>query len=125
MTKQRELVKNIVNSSFGHPTAEDIITEARKIMPDIAVGTVYRNLAMLTESGEIRKIEIPNAPSRFDRNYIYHEHLICSVCGEIKDVHLDGLKKYLEDNIKENIVSYNLTLYYICDKCKTENEVGK
>ena len=118
MTKQRKIIKDIIYASYKHPTAEDIFELAKKKMPSIAVGTVYRNLSLLVESGEVRKIDVPNAPSRYDRPQIPHEHLICKNCGEVKDLMIDGLLPILKEKSGEDIIEYKLALYYVCEKCK-------
>ena len=87
-------------------------------MPSIAVGTVYRNLSLLVESGEVRKIDAPNAPSRYDRPQIPHEHLICKNCGKVADVGEIDLLDVLREKTGEEILGYNLTMYYLCPKCK-------
>ena len=120
MTRQRKIIKDIIYASYKHPTADEIYVDAKKKMPNIAVGTVYRNLSLLVESGEVRKIDIPNAPSRYDRPQIPHEHLICSVCGVVADVKMDGLIEVLNEKSGEEIQEYKLTMYYICPKCKNK-----
>ncbi len=118
MTRQRKIIKDIIYASFCHPTADEIFVEARKKMPSIAVGTVYRNLSLLVESGEVRKIDAPNAPSRYDRPQIPHEHLICKNCGKVADVGEIDLIGVLREKTGEEILGYNLTMYYLCPKCK-------
>ncbi|MBR2337238.1 MAG: transcriptional repressor [Clostridia bacterium] len=118
MTKQRKLIKDIVYASYKHPTAEEIFESAKKKMPSIAVGTVYRNLTLLVESGEVRKIDVPNAPSKYDRPQIPHEHLICKNCGAVADVDLVGLLDVLKQKTCEEVIEYKLTMYYVCPKCK-------
>ena len=118
MTKQRKIIKDIIYASCKHPTADDIFALAKKKMPSIAVGTVYRNLALLVESGEVRKIDIPNAPSRYDRPQIPHEHLICVKCGKVIDVGNIDLIDVLKEKTGEDIIEYKLTMYYECEKCK-------
>ena len=59
MTKQKLIISQIVENSCGHPTAEEIYLEAKKFLPSIAVGTVYRNLNRMVADGEIRRISIP------------------------------------------------------------------
>ncbi|MBE5742595.1 MAG: transcriptional repressor [Clostridiales bacterium] len=120
MTRQRKVIKDIIYASYKHPTADEIYAEAKKKMPNIAVGTVYRNLSLLVESGEVRKIDIPNAPSRYDRPQIPHEHLICSECGAVADVKIDGIIDILKEKTGEEITEYKLTMYYICPKCKNK-----
>ena len=55
MTKQRQLILDIINRSCSHPSAEEIYREAKQIMPSIALGTVYRNLGLMAKDGEIRR----------------------------------------------------------------------
>ena len=56
-TKQRELILNIINNSYNHPSAYDIYLECKKIIPNISLGTVYRNLNTLIETNSIQKIK--------------------------------------------------------------------
>lgn len=99
-------------------TAEEIYMKAKKVMPSIAIGTVYRNLCLMTEAGEIRRITIPNAPYRFDKSLHPHEHLICQNCGELSDITVSDLKDYIEKQTGIEILGYDLSLRYICNKCK-------
>ena len=117
MTRQRKIIKDIVYASYSHPTADEIFAEAKKKMPSIAVGTVYRNLTLLTESGEIRKIENPNSPARYDRPQIPHEHLICEKCRKVVDVMMDDITDVLKEKTGKEITSYKLTMYYVCPNC--------
>lgn len=118
MTKQRKIIKDIIYESYKHPTADDIFVIAKKKMPSIAVGTVYRNLALLVESGEVRKIDVPNAPSRYDRPQVPHEHLICKNCGKVADVCDVDLIEVLRQKTGEDVIEYKLTMYYVCEKCR-------
>jgi len=77
MTRQRRLIYNIIMNSNTHLSAEEIYKKARKEMPNIAIGTIYRNLKLMIRDEEIRKVEIHNAPDRFDRHIKKHDHLIC------------------------------------------------
>lgn len=120
MTKQRKLILDIIISSTEHMTAEEIYMKAKKVLPSIAIGTVYRNLSLMTEAGEIRRVTMPNAPDRFDRSLLPHEHLICQNCEELSDITVSDLKDYLEKRTGIEILGYDLSLRYICDKCKKE-----
>jgi Fe2+ or Zn2+ uptake regulation protein len=120
LTKQRKLILDIIMSSNEHLTAEEIFMKAKQIQPSIAIGTVYRNLALMTEAGEIRRVVMPNAPDRFDRSLLPHEHLICQNCGKVSDISVSDLKDYLEKQTGIEILGYDLSLRYICDKCKKE-----
>ncbi|MGI5911820.1 MAG: Fur family transcriptional regulator [Syntrophomonadaceae bacterium] len=117
-TKQRKLILEIIMTSSEHMTAEEIYIKAKEMLPSIAIGTVYRNLGLMAEAGEIRRIIIPNKPDRFDKSVHPHEHLICDYCGELTDISVNDLKGYLEKQTGIEILGYNLSLRYICNKCK-------
>ena len=86
MTRQRQLITDIIRSSCEHLSADQIYLAAHARMPSIAVGTVYRNLALMVEDGEIRRIAVAGGSDRYDRNLHPHDHLLCTVCGAICDI---------------------------------------
>ncbi|MCQ4796413.1 transcriptional repressor [Anaerofustis stercorihominis] len=118
MTKQRRLIYSIITNSKEHLSAEEIYKSAKKEMPNIAIGTIYRNLNLMIRDGEIRKVEIHNAPDRFDKNIINHDHLICDECGKLKDIIIKNFDKIIEKHSVDNITSYDLNIHYICHECK-------
>ncbi len=120
MKNHRKLILDIIKSSDGHMKAEEIFLKAKQLQPSIAVGTVYRNLGLMAEAGEIRKISILNAPDRYDKTLLPHEHLICRNCGELSDITVFDLKEYMEKQTGIKILGYELNLIYICDKCKNK-----
>lgn len=116
MTKQRQLIFNIIKNSREHLTAEDIFLQAKKVCPTIAFGTVYRNLGLMVESKEIGKVERPNEPTRYDKSSIPHCHAKCIACGEVVDVDVMGLYQFIDKQI-ENLDSYELSINYTCKDC--------
>ena len=118
MTKQRKLILDIIMSSTEHMTAEEIYMKAKQIQPSIAIGTVYRNLGLMTKAGEIRRVVMPNVPDKFDKTLLPHEHIICQKCNKISDMLISDLKDYLEEQTGVEILGYDLSLRYICDECK-------
>ena len=76
-TKQKQLVYELVADNCEHRTAEEVYRAAKTRMPQIAMGTVYRNLSQLVSEGKIRKIGVPNGPDRYDGCVRAHEHLFC------------------------------------------------
>ena len=83
MTRQRALIARILRTAGRHLTAEEIFQLARQSMPSIAVGTVYRNLRLMSEDGELRRIEAAGGPVRYDANLSPHGHLVCRICGRL------------------------------------------
>ena len=85
MTKQRKLILDIIAASSDHLTAEGVWEAARKHMPSIAMGTVYRNLNILAESGAIRRVPVCGA-ERYDKIDFPHDHAECTGCGTLFDI---------------------------------------
>lgn len=117
MTKQRKLVLEIVQNTYAHLTAEEIFLLAKKEMPSIALGTVYRNLNILADDGMIRRLNVPGQPDRFDNTEHEHEHLICRECGRLKDINIPNLGRMIREATGEQILSLDLNAYYMCDEC--------
>ena len=95
---QRDTIKRIVIDTKCHPTADWVYSEVKKVIPNISLGTVYRNLNQLHNKGLIKIIQ--DGPiTRYDGNTMSHHHLKCSECDEITDINLNNL------NLKEKIKS--------------------
>ena len=86
MPKYAEEILAAVTELQRHPTAEQVFMEMKKEHPSIAIGTVYKHLNTLTEEGLLHRITESGSPDRYDRTE-RHDHLICSRCGKIADVH--------------------------------------
>ena len=90
-SRQRESILKYLLSTKCHPTAETVYQNILAENPNISLGTVYRNLTLLTELGEIRKITSFDGPDRFDGNTMPHYHFICRKCGTVADLEMDSL----------------------------------
>ncbi len=86
-TRQRKLVLDSVSHRLDHPSAEDIYQEVHEADPRVSKATVYRNLKLLAERGEIRHVKVPGA-DRFDSTLAHHYHLLCTKCRQLIDVPL-------------------------------------
>ena len=85
-SRQRDAIKENLRNRSDHPTADMIYMDIRVQYPNISLGTVYRNLALLTEIGEILHIPSVNGADRYDGNMEPHSHFICRQCGGIQDL---------------------------------------
>lgn len=121
MTRQRALILDILQASRGHLTADEIFVQARQTMPNIARGTVYRNLKLMEQSGEVGRLEMSGGPDLYDRTPTLHGHLLCDGCGMLSDVPVVGLVKELETAIGTEVRSYQLTIHYLCPACRRKN----
>lgn len=87
-TKQRKLILDAVRARCDHPSAEQIYQDVRPIAPKISRGTVYRNLNILIQNGEVLHVKVPKA-ERFEGQHLdFHYHLLCTKCGLVSDVPL-------------------------------------
>jgi Fur family transcriptional regulator, peroxide stress response regulator len=83
---QRDAILLVVMNTMSHPGADWVYDQVRKEIPNISLGTVYRNLKLLAEAGQIREIEVPGSLSRFDRNISNHYHFRCEKCRCLFDL---------------------------------------
>ena len=123
MTQQRKLIYEVVRASDKHMTAEEIFLQAKERLPSLSIATVYRNLGLMARDGEIRRITAAGA-DRYDRSVSEHDHLICVKCGRMSDAALDGLRESLAQQSGQQILSYELNMYYICPDCMEGTDKG-
>lgn len=127
-SRQREAIKNFLAARYDHPAAETIYMSIREEFPNISLGTVYRNLALLSEMGEIRKISIGSGPERYDGNTEPHYHFVCKCCGSVLDLgiremeHIDILAG---QNFGGEIEGHFAYFYGTCPVCVTHACGGK
>ncbi len=90
-SRQRECIKNFLVQRYDHPTAETVYLGIKGEFPNISLGTVYRNLSLLADIGEILKISTGNGPDRFDGNPNPHYHFFCNECGRVLDLEMESI----------------------------------
>lgn len=119
-SRQRESIKNFLAGRKDHPTAEMIYTSLRKEQPRISLGTVYRNLALLTELGEIQKISTGDGPDHFDGDVSRHCHFICRHCHHVSDLKTASMDAIMETaalGFDGEIEGYVANFYGLCQQC--------
>tara|TARA_X000001036_G_C19932273_1_gene502276 strand:- start:78 stop:452 length:375 start_codon:yes stop_codon:yes gene_type:complete len=121
-SRQREKIKNIVCDSNSHPNADWIFRETKKEIPNISLGTVYRNLKQLEKSGQIKSIH--NGGSvRYDGNVKKHNHLRCTVCDDLIDIQIahDVLYNSVINRYNFKVDEIELTIIGRCEKHLNNN----
>ena len=128
-TIQRDLVLQAVRALHHHPTAEEIYQETVKHHPNISKGTVYRNLNLLAQRGDILKVELPDGADRFDFKVAGHHHAHCRLCGSVYDMDIPQLAEVLD--IGQEVQGFQIETCQVlfrgvCPNCrqkeKTKNE---
>lgn len=123
MTKQRELVLEVVRENKEHRTASEIFALAKERMPTISRATVYNNLKTLENMGLIRRITGDDAFDRYDGAFVPHGHTVCTGCGKMWDFNIDNLDGMISDAVGRGFSSYELKVRILCKKC--ENALAK
>ena len=119
-SRQREALLDNLKSRVDHPTADMLFQSLRKDDPKISLGTVYRNLSLLTEIGRIKKLSDRNGIERYDYNTTDHYHFACKACSKLIDLPtgiiagLDEKAKHEDIGIVEN---HSLIFYGYCKEC--------
>ena len=104
-----------------HPTAAILYENVRERLPRISLGTVYRNLEVLTRTGLIQKLDIPGSEARFDGNPASHYHIRCAQCGRVDDAHdipYDPVKVSFDKLNGYEILGYRFEFIGICPTCR-------
>ncbi len=119
-SRQREAILDNLRNRYDHPTADAIFQSLRNDNPKISLGTVYRNLGLLTELGKINRISCGDGIERYDYRTKEHSHFVCRKCSKVIDLAED-----LEKNLNAQIVndeiaaidSHSLIFYGCCKDC--------
>ena len=120
-TIQRSLVFEAVNKLQSHATADEIYEKLVTEHPNVSRATVYRNLKLLSETGYIRKIEIPGGADRFDHMCHDHCHVKCEKCGRVFDVDMEyitGIEKNIKDDRGFKFTGYDILFRGVCPDCQ-------
>ena len=119
-SRQREAVLHYLRSTKSHPTAENVFTEIRKEFPKISLGTVYRNLNLLVEHGEIIRLNCGDGVEHFDATIAPHNHFICRRCGAVIDLEMDSIDRINQEANKHfpgEVEGHEIYFYGSCEKC--------
>ncbi len=122
VTNQRQVILEELKKLTTHPTAEELYLIIKDKIPNISIGTVYRNLNNLAEKGYILKLDNMGSQNRFDGNTEPHIHIVCVKCGKVRDIHKNFSipKNYKELSKEFEILGYNFNLYGICKECTSK-----
>ena len=117
-TRQRGIILDILRESHEHPTAETVYREARRVLPNISLGTVYRNLNFLRDQGAVREIRpSEGGSSRFDRADTPHAHFHCVHCSALLDIPLPPALESLRFEEEERISAVSLVDLHVIGSC--------
>jgi len=125
LTRQRKVILEELRNVTTHPSADEIYEMVRKRLPRISLGTVYRNLEILSETGEIQKLELGCTLKRFDGIAENHYHIRCIHCDRVVDAPGD-FDPEIDHDVNAatdfKIIGHKLEFIGICPECNKASE---
>lgn len=121
-SRQREAIKNFLMTRKDHPTADVVYSAVRHEFPNISLGTVYRNLTLLADIGEINRLRVGDGVDHFDADTHPHYHFVCTECGSVVDLEMETLAEIDRINgmdFNGNLIAGHVTYFYgTCGCCR-------
>lgn len=128
-SKQREAIRTVLMETKSHPSAETVYQMLKATYPNISLATVYRNLNLLTELGEITKVPGTTGSDRFDGNVAPHIHFFCTDCNAILDLPSseDDADKdtIMQESFPGKITGHVTSYYGLCPDCLAKENARK
>jgi Fur family transcriptional regulator, ferric uptake regulator len=124
MTRQRTVILEQLQAMCSHPTADELYDVVRRQLPNVSLGTIYRNLDVLTKSGQVRKLDSGGGHARFDGDISSHHHVRCRVCGRVDDVPVSKGMTFCPPKRSEHgfyIEDYRVEFDGRCPDCSEED----
>lgn len=123
-SRQREMIKSFLMTRKDHPTADMVYMNVRQQNPNISLGTVYRNLTLLADIGEIQRLRVGDGVDHFDADTSLHYHFVCTKCGCVEDLDMDSIEEINEAaNARfDGQIDGHVTYFYgTCGNCLQGN----
>jgi Fur family transcriptional regulator, ferric uptake regulator len=123
MTEQRRIILDEIEKTVHHPSASDIYENVKKRLPHISLGTVYRNLEILSSKGMIKRLSMPTGQKRFDAEMGEHHHIRCTSCGRVEDLpqqadeNIEDLVARVGDTSGYKSMGFSVDFFGICPDC--------
>ena len=118
-SKKRDAIRSALSNCKEHPSAEQIYAKLKPDYPDLSLGTVYRNLALFREEGEIISVATVAGQERFDAYTVPHAHFICQNCNAVIDVDTPiSADTFKSIPLPGAAREFSLTFYGVCETCK-------
>lgn len=126
-SRQRDAIIAFLKTRKDHPTADTIYKEIRNVIPNISLGTIYRNLSLLADRGEILKLSCDGKMDRFDADVHPHYHFICKHCGCVQDITIPYAADFdtmANEAFEGSVLSHKLLFEGYCMDCmETGNDL--
>ena len=124
-SKQRELILEYLKSTKDHPTAEMVYLALKDENPLLSLGTVYRNLSLLCETGLAKRVVSEGKPDRFDGRVPEHYHAVCSGCERVFDIEMPYYKSIDERagyTQGFSVGRHEIMFFGLCSECEAKKQ---
>ena len=123
--RKRDAILTCLRETTEHPSAEWVYSQLKQEIPDLSLGTVYRNLSLFKEQGLITSLGTVKGVERFDGNTAPHVHYICTGCGRVLDLHQirvpEDLNQAAATGSGGEVTGCQLTFTGVCGQCARNN----
>lgn len=127
MTEQRRLILEVLRGTTCHPTADWIYERVRESLPNVSLGTIYRNLRSLVKMGEILQLNYGSGQDRYDGNPEAHYHFRCERCGCVSDVQMPYKieldQRVTEGHAVDKVLGHRLEFFGLCAECRAKDNL--
>lgn len=126
-SRQREMIKEFLMTRKDHPTADVVYMNVRQQNPNISLGTVYRNLTLLADIGEIQRLRVGDGVDHFDADTSPHYHFVCTECGGVIDLEMESIESIVEvagANFDGQIAGHVTYFYGTCEGCTRQKKLS-
>lgn len=124
LTTQRQIILEELSKVTSHPTANEVYDMVRKRLPRIGLGTVYRNLELMADSGIILKLEVGGTQKRFDATTETHYHIRCTKCDKVDDIDID-VQHHINETAglvsQYQVLGHHIEFSGVCEACQSKN----
>lgn len=125
LTTQRQIILEELLKVTSHPTANEVYDMVRKRLPRIGLGTVYRNLELMAETGMILKLEVGGTQKRFDATVTPHYHVRCMECGKVDDIKMpvqEDINEIAAQACHYQIFGHHIEFTGLCSDCSRAHQ---
>ena len=121
--RKRDAILTCLRQTKVHPSADWVYSQLKPEIPDLSLGTVYRNLSLFKEQGLINSLGTVNGVERFDGDTHSHVHFVCTHCGTVQDLEgtpdLPNLWNAAEHDLGSQVLGCQITLTGMCRECNS------
>jgi Fur family peroxide stress response transcriptional regulator len=127
-SRKREAILETIRSTKCHPTAQWVYEQLKPRIPNLSLGTVYRNISLFRQEGKLVSVGVVNGEEHFDSFTAPHPHCVCERCGKVFDFPCSDevIPASLTKNLAGFVTDFRKTVFYgICPECAAKTGEGE